>query len=362
MNSNAVKRSILNLALSPRITPLWAPLTWNRVAIFTLHRFLEKERGVRGDDPEVLRDTLERLRRRRYNLIDLEAAIHLLSEPSPHLAHSVVFTIDDGYWDSAAVAAEIFLAYDCPVSIFLTTGFIDGKVWLWWDQVEFLCLKTKKETVDVRLGADTLTLTFGDEEQRFNLAASLWSLCKRVSESEKQDFIQALSAATETQGPSRPPPQYAPMSWDDARRLEKMGVRFGPHSVTHPVLARTSHLQAEREIIESWERLKHELENPLPVFAYPNGESGDFGQREFDLLRQEGLRAALSLEERYASRSAIVGCHSGRYSIPRFGYSSEPDQVCFVASGAGRIANRLRRIRIPGAILPRTRTRNEDGQ
>ena len=55
---------------------------------------------------------------------------------------AIAFTVDDGYQDVAQVAAEIFLEYDCPLSIFLTTGFIDGHLWHWWDQIEFICLTT----------------------------------------------------------------------------------------------------------------------------------------------------------------------------------------------------------------------------
>ena len=37
---------------------------------------------------------------------------------------AVAFTVDDGYFDFAEVAAPIFSHYDCPVTVFLVTGSI----------------------------------------------------------------------------------------------------------------------------------------------------------------------------------------------------------------------------------------------
>jgi peptidoglycan/xylan/chitin deacetylase (PgdA/CDA1 family) len=41
----------------------------------------------------------------------------------------VAFTMDDGYREQGTIGAEIFLAHECPVTIYLATGAIDGSYW-----------------------------------------------------------------------------------------------------------------------------------------------------------------------------------------------------------------------------------------
>lgn len=58
----------------------------------------------------------------------------------------------------------------------------------------------------------------------------------------------------------------------DARRireLQREGVRFGSHSLTHLPLGRISETQAMRELAESRSRLGDLLDAPPDVFAYP---------------------------------------------------------------------------------------------
>lgn len=57
------------------------------------------------------------------------------------------------------------------------------------------------------------------------------------------------------------------MTWEQARGCEQMGMTFGPHTVTHPILSRTTDAQANDEITESWKRVREELNSPVSVFV-----------------------------------------------------------------------------------------------
>jgi hypothetical protein len=65
------------------------------------------------------------------------------------------------------------------------------------------------------------------------------------------------------------------MTWDQVRFAERFGVRFGPSTVTHPVIARVEDGVAEWEIRQSWLRVRTETIRPLPIFCYPNGLRND---------------------------------------------------------------------------------------
>ena len=61
-----------------------------------------------------------------------------LSGDGPPLNRAVAFTIDDGYVEQATVAAPVFAEFDCPVTTFVTSGFLDRALWFWWDQIEYV--------------------------------------------------------------------------------------------------------------------------------------------------------------------------------------------------------------------------------
>ena len=46
------------------------------------------------------------------------------------------FTFDDGYVDNLTLALPVFEHYGVPFTIFLTTGFPDHQIVLWWYLLE----------------------------------------------------------------------------------------------------------------------------------------------------------------------------------------------------------------------------------
>jgi peptidoglycan/xylan/chitin deacetylase (PgdA/CDA1 family) len=300
------------------------------------------EFDIAGHDPRVLRATLERLRRDRYALLSLEDALRCLREGSPPPARSVVFTVDDSYIDLSLFGAEIFLQYDCPATVFLSTGLVDGRLWHWWDQIEYVCLQTRVLAVTGVPDGPALALPLTTPAERRHAAAVLSAHAKHLPEGVKWRFIGALARAAEVEVPVLAPPRYRAISWAEARALERRGLAFAPHSVSHPILTRVDEGQARVEIRESWRSLVDELRQPLPVFAYPNGASDDHGPREYRLLAEVGMRAAVTMTKGYACGTALRLTPQARFQIPRFGFPDDPDRLCLIASGFERIARLVR--------------------
>jgi peptidoglycan/xylan/chitin deacetylase (PgdA/CDA1 family) len=280
--------------------------------IFMLHRFRDPEIGNSGHDPEALRVNLAWLRSRKFTILPLAELLQRLEEGVP-VKRAIAFTVDDGYADFGRVAAPVFAEFDCPVTVYLTTGFLDGQLWLWWDKVALALVAMQRES-EVRPMVEALKL---------------------VPEAEKLDRISALVQESGVQLPLVPPPRFAPLAWDDVRRLSRSGVTFGPHSVTHPTLSRTGAEQLHFEISESWRRVRAEAgAGAVPVFCYPNGDSTDFQAREENAVAACGMRAALSACSGYTShRDFGAGRPSARFRLSRFGYTGDPSLFIQVASG-----------------------------
>src|SRR5439155_6799480 len=150
-------------ALAPALRPLGRGL----VSILTLHRFTDPEHGVVGHDPAALRDHLAYLRRHRYRLLSLTDVLRLLDEGDPNPgAPAVAFTVDDGYADFARIGAPIFAEYDCPVTLFVPTGFLDGQVWLWWDRVTYLFQQTRRSSLRLHVGSEPRPYSWSTAAER----------------------------------------------------------------------------------------------------------------------------------------------------------------------------------------------------
>jgi peptidoglycan/xylan/chitin deacetylase (PgdA/CDA1 family) len=311
-------------------SPLMTLATRKRgmATIFMLHRF---GTDAGGHDPTVVRRLLIWLRSHRFDLLDLEEAFRRLRGEGPPLGRAVAFTIDDGYRCQAEVAAPIFAEHEAPVTTFLTTGFIDGTLWLWWDKVEYVLKHAPVDRLTLEAGERRLDLDLQGPRRRRLATEQLTEHLKSLAEADRLAAITELSERALVPIPDTPPYAYRPMTWDQVRRCEAGGMRFGPHTVTHPVLARTDAAQSHREIEQSWQRLTSEVARPVPVFCYPNGRDSDFGPRESAILQDLGFLGAVTAEGGYATAAGFSGSE-GAFRVPRFSFSDAHEENLRYAS------------------------------
>lgn len=314
-------------------------VAWARthlVPIFMMHRFGTNAMTT-GHDPVALRHRLREIKERGFTVLALADAFGRLAAGEP-VERTIVFTVDDGYADFARVGAPVFVESGVPVTVFLATDFIDGRGWNWWDQVEYVLTRTQQRQVTITLGDRPISLALS-ADSRQTAQEDLVARLKRVGDDARLEAVRALSAACEVAIPPTAPDDYAPMSWDDVRFWENHGVTFGPHSSSHPILSRVPDSRVAREIEGAWERLRAECRSPLPIFCYPNGQPGDFGPREQELLKAAGFVGALASHEGYASREDFDPKRPlARFAVPRFGYVED-------RAGFWQIAGGLRRLR-----------------
>lgn len=324
---------------APRAGAAFAPLMKGRATIFMLHRFKEPGSARVGDDPGGLRRVLAHLRRERYDLLDLEDVVRRLAGDGPPINRGVAFTIDDGYADQAEVGAPVFREFDCPVTTFVTTGFLDRRLWFWWDRVEYILEHTDLRSLSLP-HADSPAMPLETEEHRARARRSFTGWCKDVPDAAKLEAINVLAERADVELPSNAPPGYAPMSWAQLRRCEEGGMRFGPHTDTHPILAQVSDEQARVEIRDSWRRVREEARNPTPVFCYPNGQRGDYGPREIELLEEAGLFAAVAGTPGIAAR--VSPNAPARFEVPRIVFNTNVGRAVQFVSGAERFMDFFR--------------------
>jgi len=311
-------------------------------AIFLLHRFSRFEHGADGFPAPALRRHLAWLRGRRYNLAPLGDLVTAYREGRPTPPRTVAFTVDDGYADFAEVAAPIFAEFDCPATVFLVTDFLDGHSWLWWDRLRYAFATSARHECTVELGGQPFTVAWDTPIRRAHAGAKLIDAIKWYPVRQRDALIKEAAFRLEIEFPTRPRDADAPMSWDTVRRLAGSGISFGPHSCSHPIHSAEDPETSRREIASSWQRVREEVPEALPIYCYPNGDDRSFGAREIAFLPELGIQAGISARPDYLSIGTQPATPKALGAIPRFSFDADPVRFMQVASGIERLKLRWR--------------------
>jgi peptidoglycan/xylan/chitin deacetylase (PgdA/CDA1 family) len=318
-------------------------LLGSRATIFMLHRFSHLDGNSGGITPDALRGSLIFLRRNNFALIPLSEMLAKLRSGTPLPRFSISFTVDDGYADFVDTALPVFKEFDCPATVFLTTGFLDNTTWLWWDKLQYAFLRTSRRSCMYETDGLKVELTFGSRDERVLLADRFAERLKGIPDETKHMIISEIATVLGVKIPTRCPPEYRPMTWDDVRACERHGINFGPHTVTHPILSQVTDRVARSEIAESWKRIQQETAAAVPVLCYPNGNAASFGPREIRIAQEVGLKAAVTSRQDHVFPEEISGgAPQAFYQIPRFPYSEFIESLAQVVSGVERLKAGIR--------------------
>ncbi len=152
--------------------------------ILMLHRVVELRSDGENREleitPEFLKRTIETYRKQGHRFVSIDEACDIISKG--HTKHQFVcLTFDDGYQDNYDIAYPILKQQEVPFVIYVTTGFIDNRLPMWWYPGEQLGINTKSlKTLDAdplcTIGAHTISHpkldTLSPEEQTKEIVQS----------------------------------------------------------------------------------------------------------------------------------------------------------------------------------------------
>jgi peptidoglycan/xylan/chitin deacetylase (PgdA/CDA1 family) len=81
------------------------------------------------------------------------------------------------------------------------------------------------------------------------------------------------------------------LTWEQIQTMQRAGVSFGSHTLTHPAISRLEPAALDQELRESKVRLEDRLGVPIQDFAYPFGKPADY-ENTPDAVARCGYRTA----------------------------------------------------------------------
>jgi peptidoglycan/xylan/chitin deacetylase (PgdA/CDA1 family) len=273
----------------------WPNIRWRRRTqpcgrIFCFHRVNDDSDPFFPAMSTSLFEQEMRILAKYYRVVSLRELMSHLQDGAPD-DPVVAITFDDGYQDNYLNAFPILQQLGLPATIFLTTGGLDFRDPLWFEQLALAIKTTSQEFVDLEIDVPR-RFWMRTEAERLGSFGRIFTLLRSLADTERRRFL--AEAFQRLGSKSHEERKDKMLTWDQVRQMHAHGIDFGGHTVTHPFLSRLTPEQASWEVSECKRRIEQELQAPVDYFAYPNGREADFGEWNKHLLRAAGYRAAVS--------------------------------------------------------------------
>jgi hypothetical protein len=230
--------------------------------------------------------------RKRYRIVSIDQMLREMAEGRSS-DPAVAITFDDGYADLYTHAFPILRSYDIPATIFLTVGAIESGNVAWYDRV-FVAFQVAPAGEYVLPLSPPRHLRMGTPEERLGSAEDFISLMRKLPASEQRACCAMLENAVEFPAKSL---EKRMLSWDQVRDMQKGGISFGAHTMTHPVVSRLPESDLDWELRESKRIVEERLQSEVKHFAFPFGKSDECGDAAVARLKQLGYRSASTTTE-----------------------------------------------------------------
>jgi peptidoglycan/xylan/chitin deacetylase (PgdA/CDA1 family) len=202
------------------------------------------------------------------NVLKLSDAIRLLrSNRLPDRA--VCITFDDGYANNLHIALPILKKYEMPVTIFLSTAYIESGEFFPFDRLRLL------QSFDGSAHISMNEYRNQPLDEFFRKHQPPWIEYVRQLGGE---VLEALR----------------PLTVQEVHQFPEDLVDFGAHSHTHCIFSNESRERRVYEISHSVELVQAWSGKPVFCFSFPNGEAGDFDELDKSVLRANGVQAAVT--------------------------------------------------------------------
>lgn len=277
-----------------------------RLSILIFHRVLAAPDPLFPDEVDARRfDDMMGWVARWLHVLPLDEAVARLQEGSLP-ARAAVISFDDGYADNYTLALPILQRHGLTATFFIASGFLDGGR-MWNDSLIEAVRATALDHLET--GLDSLPrLDLRTQEQRRQALQQLIPAVKHLAPHERAQAVERIASRCAVNLPTD-----LMLTTAQLRGLQQAGMQIGAHTLNHPILATSSAEDARHEIAASKQQLESLLDQPVTLFAYPNGKPGqDYLPGHVGMVKSLGFTAAVSTQWGVNTR------HSDVFQLRRF--------------------------------------------
>jgi peptidoglycan/xylan/chitin deacetylase (PgdA/CDA1 family) len=265
-------------------------------AIFMLHHVRPRRNGPFQPNshleitPQFLRAMLAHLRAQGIDIVTLDELHQRLVERN-FSRRFACFTFDDGYRDNRDFALPVLREFDAACAVYVVSNFAEGKGWPWWIALEIAIASAS--SIEVAIDGPAIRIETTSAAAKQAAFDRLHERLRNLPEHDLQGEVRALCARHGVDGTAIC--RELCMSWHELKAFAADPlVTIGAHSITHCNLAHQSETLASKELTHGRARIEAAIGRPVLHLAYPYGDRGAAGGREFALARRAGYKTAVT--------------------------------------------------------------------
>ena len=242
-------------------------------------------------DPRVFEAQMRCLRK-SYRIVPLSQLCSELLE-GRQVNPTLAITFDDGYRDLYTHAFPVLQKYAIPATIYLIGRCMESGEVPWYDRIFVALARVAGATIEVEM----------DSHRQFDLSTPLlrteaaWRIVcylRSISDKHRRDWCAAFDERV------RPPSDLLEgcmLNWDQVRTMQRGGISFGAHTMSHPVVRQLESSAFHEEFVRSKQILEAGLDSQADDFAYPFGRISDVSSSAEKFIASCGYRSAVTTME-----------------------------------------------------------------
>ncbi len=308
--------------LKRTLSPLVTRLTSGCPRIFMYHRFSRQAEAEHVSIEDFRNQMI--LLRERCEIVPLSELLDRKRAKKPARRLLATVTIDDGYKDLFELAFPLLQELGIRATVFVTTGFVDRKLFLWPDRIRALLNATPDGTYALKGHWEGIQISLGSYAQRESAWRKLASQLVFVSTATRDGAISELAASVNICAEDVDMRPFEAMTWADLREIGRAGFEIADHSYAHACLPTMSDDEIRSDLATSKSMLMNMTGARVRSFAFPNGTRKDCDARVIEALRDAGYEhavlsvpAPVSLERPFELGRFSGSCTFERFRNPR---------------------------------------------
>ena len=309
---------------------LLAPYTQGVGVIFTLHHVRPEPdepkafapNRILEVTPEFLESVLDQVAEAGLDVVSLDEAVERLREGDDR--RFACFTFDDGYRDNLRYAYPLFKRRALPFTLYVPTDYPDGNGELWWVALEEIVARA--DEIELCRNHELWRLRASSAAEKIRAFEEIYWWLRLLDEATQRRVVRALAERYEIDMAADC--ERLVMTWDELRTMAADPlVTIGAHTKGHFAISKLSEARAIDEMVGSAERIERELGARPVHFAYPYGDPGSAGRRDFALARHAGFKTAVT------TRKGMLFPDHRRHlmALPRVSLNGEYQSLTYTA-------------------------------
>jgi len=301
--------------------------------ILMYHGFIEgKSEGMENHsrlhlDIEGFRHTAKMLVK-NYNVIPLQRLVDMMKAGQSVPPNTVALTFDDGYASNYHLALPVLEEYGLHATVFASTAFIEGESYQWPDRIEYAIGHCPDKVLHLDFPGLPKRLDLSTPKKRKKALLLLDPTIKAIPQARHLESLKHIEerAGAALANDANPPAIYQPMTWEQVREMaDSAHASIGSHTHIHAILGNCPTEFARQDMLRCTELLREKGGVVSPIFAYPNGEPGDFNGETRKLLKELGYTVAVTTVTEFNHPDQDL-MELKRMGTPRNGYQA--DTIC----------------------------------